>query len=120
MQLGGVRKKWKLTWKVLRISFREDFYEATSIPVKQDADGEWAVYDEFLVKDGEGGALLTHYKKHEWGVNVTDLSNPDVPVRKDYLDEYIAAHIRNLATPAVEEASSGRPKKKRKKGKGGR
>jgi hypothetical protein len=68
MQLGGVRKKWKLTWKVLRISFREDFYEATSIPVKQDADGEWAVYDEFLVKDGEGGALLTHYKKTNGGL----------------------------------------------------
>ena len=84
MQLGGVRKKWKLTWKVLRISFREDCYEAmhTSIPVKQGANGEWAMYDEFLVKDGKGGTLQTHYKKHEWGVSVADLSNPDMPVRK--------------------------------------
>ena len=47
---------------VLRISFREDCYEVTSIPVKQDADGEWAVYGKFLVKDGKGSTLLTHYK----------------------------------------------------------
>ena len=121
MQLGGVRKKWKLTWKVLRISSREDCYEATSIPVKQGADGKWAIYDEFLVKDGKGDTLSTHYKKHEFGVLVADLSNPDAPVRKDYLDEYIAAHISNVAAPTTaeplaEQHDSGRAKKRRKIG----
>ena len=116
--LGGERKKRKLTWKVLRISSFDDSYEATSIPVELAADGEWRVYDEFLVRDEAGKKLGTHYKKHEWGVIVADLRDPKKPQRVDHLDLYIAAHENNMATPAPADTEP--PKKKRRKGRQGK
>jgi hypothetical protein len=111
ISLGGVRKKRKLTWKVLRISSFDDSYEATSIPVELAADGEWRVYDEMLVRDEAGKTLETHYKKHEWGVIVADLRDPKKPQRADTLDLHIAAHDQKYGHPRTSRYRASQEKK---------
>ena len=103
--------------QVLKISYveyqKDSMFEATCVPVERDSRGNWVVPEEWLARDEDGPAIEgCHLKDSEFGVKLYCLNDPKSPVKKTWLDEYIAAQVERDS--ALVTNSEGPPTKRRK------
>ena len=94
MVFGGVRKKHKLTYRVVAIQWGDiggpPYYEATCIPVVKGSSGAWMTAPECLID----GSETVYARKYELGVKLVSLEGPENPEKAPWADEYIEAHLK--------------------------
>ena len=82
-----------LTYKIIDVTFydmrKPHCWEATCVPVERQGDGSYVVPSVNILKSG---GIDTYRPSSLWGCCLVDMGDPKNPVKKDYVDEYIAAH----------------------------